>query len=225
MRNITIRAILLATALATISGAPAATASAKGHLKTQIKVEKFIVGKDGIRALGQATSRLGEFHKTRRVLMKVKTGGSCSVLDVSIKELHLTLLGLDVNASAINLRITGNPKQSLGRLFCKLSRSLKLKTLNKRSARRLVRSLNSSFKRRSVPAVGFNGTVTRQQTTSEYAPCEVLNLVLGPVHVNLIGLVVDLFGATKQDPITAVVTADPTKGVLGAKFCELAGQK
>ena len=220
MRPSIIRALLLAIALVTVS-APAANAATKARMKTRVKVEKFIVGKDGVKALGFATSRVGEFHRTRRVVMKVKTGGTCSVLDVSIKELHLTLLGLDVNASAINLQITGNSKQTLGRLFCRLSRSLSLKTSG-RGTKRLVRSLNHHLKGRPMPTVSFSGVMTRQQTASEYAPCEVLNLVLGPVHVDLLGLIVDLFGPTKKDPITAVVTADPNRGVLGQKFCELA---
>lgn len=221
MKPTIIRTILVLTALASAIAAPPASA-AKNRLKTRVKIEKFIVGKDGLQALGQATSSLGQFHKTRRVVMKVKTGGTCSVLDVSIKSLHLTLLGLDVNASAINLQITGNAKQTLGRLFCRLSRNLDLRS-SKRSTRGIVRSLNRNMNRRAMPTVAFSGIVTRQQTTSAYAPCEVLNLVLGPVHVNLIGLIVDLFGPTKKDPITAVVTADPNRGVLGAKFCELAG--
>jgi hypothetical protein len=39
--------------------------------------------------------------------------------------------------------------------------------------------------------------------------------VLGPIHLNLLGLIVDL------NQIHLSITADPTGGVLGSLFCSL----
>ena len=51
---------------------------------------------------------------------------------------------------------------------------------------------------------------------SAFQPCE---LVLGPLHLNLLGLVVDL------NQIHLMLNADPNGGVLGSLFCGLANTK
>jgi hypothetical protein len=51
----------------------------------------------------------------------------------------------------------------------------------------------------------------------------VLNLVLGPLHLDLLGLVVDLYGKTQSDPVIVTINAEPTKGLLGQLLCGLAG--
>jgi hypothetical protein len=49
------------------------------------------------------------------------------------------------------------------------------------------------------------------------AVCQVLNLVLGPLHLNLLGLIVDL------NQVVLNITADPNGGLLGSLLCSLAG--
>ena len=49
------------------------------------------------------------------------------------------------------------------------------------------------------------------------ATCQVLNLVLGPLDLSLLGLNVHL------DQVTLNVTADPSGGLLGQLLCSLAG--
>jgi hypothetical protein len=52
--------------------------------------------------------------------------------------------------------------------------------------------------------------------------CQVLNLVLGPVHLNLLGLVVDLYGPN-NGPITLTITAQQGQGLLlGNLVCAIA---
>jgi hypothetical protein len=52
----------------------------------------------------------------------------------------------------------------------------------------------------------------------------VLDLTLGPLDLNLLGLLVHLGGgATGNDPLHLTITADPTKGLLGSLWCGLAG--
>lgn len=49
------------------------------------------------------------------------------------------------------------------------------------------------------------------------ATCNVLNLVLGPLHLNLLGLEVDLA------QVVLNITANPAGGLLGQLLCALAG--
>lgn len=52
------------------------------------------------------------------------------------------------------------------------------------------------------------------------ASCPILNLVLGPIHLNLLGLVVDLGGNGGTTPITLNITAIPGAGnLLGNLLC------
>jgi hypothetical protein len=220
IRTLALAAALTAVVVPAASAADAPTA----RISTKVKVERFIVGKDGIKALGYASTDVGKNHRTRHVTLEVKAGRQCSVLSLSIERLDLKLLGLNLTTSAINLDVKGDSNRTLGRLFCRLSRQLSLDGVKKKVTQSTVRSLNSALAdRKTMPTVGFSGRITGRQATSAYAPCEVLNLVIGPVHIDLIGLLVDLYGKTKKDPVSAVVTADPNNGILGERFCELAG--
>jgi hypothetical protein len=53
--------------------------------------------------------------------------------------------------------------------------------------------------------------------------CQILDLVLGPLHLDLLGLVVDLYGQTKSDPVHVSITGEPGHGLLGDLLCSLAG--
>jgi len=46
--------------------------------------------------------------------------------------------------------------------------------------------------------------------------CPVLDLILGPLNLNLLGLVVDL------NQVHLTITADRGQGALGDRFCTLA---
>jgi hypothetical protein len=46
--------------------------------------------------------------------------------------------------------------------------------------------------------------------------CQVLRLVMGPLHLELLGLIVDL------NQVVLVITADPAGGILGSLLCSLA---
>jgi hypothetical protein len=51
----------------------------------------------------------------------------------------------------------------------------------------------------------------------------VLRLVLGPLHLDLIGLNVDPYGRTMRDPVVVTIHALPGHGQLGDRLCEIAG--
>jgi hypothetical protein len=54
-------------------------------------------------------------------------------------------------------------------------------------------------------------------TVQATATCNVLNLVLGPLHLNLLGLVVDL------NEVVLNITAEAGGGLLGNLLCLIAG--
>ena len=53
--------------------------------------------------------------------------------------------------------------------------------------------------------------------------CTVLDLTLGPLHLDLLGLVVDLYGKTHVNPVVVTINAVPSQGLLGQLLCGLAG--
>jgi len=72
----------------------------------------------------------------------------------------------------------------------------------------------------TVPAaVGGTGPTTTAAPAALAAPsCDILNLVLGPLHLDLLGLVVDL------NQVVLNITAEPGAGnLLGNLLCGVAG--
>jgi len=53
-------------------------------------------------------------------------------------------------------------------------------------------------------------------------PCDILNLSLGPINLDLLGLIVNLDDC-EGGPVTVDITGDPSKGLLGALLCDIAG--
>jgi hypothetical protein len=116
-----------------------------------------------------------------------------------------------VHLDKVDLRVTGRRRGGvLGSLFCSLARS-EVRTARVAAAARLTREIKKAGRVRPL-AFSVPVTAVAAQTTT----CSVLDLVLGPLHVNLLGLVVDL----KRVHLT--ITADPAGGVLGRLFCGLA---
>ena len=137
----------------------------------------------------------------------------CPVLTLQLDQLALDLLGLHVDLSKVVLTITANPNGGvLGRLFCSLSDgNTKLATTA------TARALSSAAQRSgfSTKGVGF-GVPTRQGRTAAPGPCSIVDLVLGPLHLELLGLIVDL------NQIHLQITADPNGGILGSLLCSIA---
>jgi hypothetical protein len=51
----------------------------------------------------------------------------------------------------------------------------------------------------------------------------VLDLQLGPLDLNVLGLRVELYGPSRNAPVRITITAFRGGGVLGDLFCGLAG--
>lgn len=216
--------VLAAVAAAAPAAASAAPARGAHHLiRADVRIQRFTVDHSAITALGTETARLSGATSRRRARFAVSRSGSCNVLTLDLQQLHLQLLGLDLTTSAINLRITGHRTESLGKLFCRLSRSLKLAKVAR--VRAAAASLNRALRHHPMHAIRLRANLPVVTADAAQAPapsCKVLDLVLGPLHLDLLGLVVDLYGPSRTSPVEVHVTADPAGGVLGAVFCKLA---
>jgi hypothetical protein len=223
----------------------AATSSASSGnattLKLDVSAQRFVVRHGAVYAKGPVTAEAIQPDGTKRVTtqnvrLKVKTTKKCRILDLHLAQLYLNLLGLQVRTSAINLKIRGDQHRLLGRLFCSLSKGINLSHV--RLAKRTAHSLNKRLAGQPLKFVRFSAPVYPQQqttsgTTSSTAmkssvppvppgSCEVLDLILGPLHLDLLGLIVDLYGPSRQQPVEVLVTADPNGGILGSELCQAA---
>ena len=141
----------------------------------------------------------------------------CNVLDLTLGPLHLELLGLIVDLSRVHLTITADSNGGiLGSLFCSLAGGTTTATKAKlaRTAKKMTRAVHkngldqgiSGFVVNVSPAVIQQGEI-----------CDVLDLILGPLDLNLLGLMVHL------DRLRLTITAERGGGLLGDLFCSLAG--
>jgi hypothetical protein len=160
-----------------------------------------------------------------------QAGTVCQILFLQIGEVDLTLAGLHVvlrpadPTQPIQLTLTADDtKGILGRLFCQLAQSrgvlgtpLKAKwaarQLNKRLHRTTFLRVRATIYAPSGSPGGSTGLAAPQGTLQD-AECPVLHLVLGPLHLELLGLIADL------NKVILDVTAIPGT-LLGNIFCQL----
>jgi hypothetical protein len=190
----------------------------EGDLAVQIAVKKFQANNKQTVAKGTATAEFVDNagRKTQiklPVTLTAKQAGSCRVLTLTLDELSLSLLGLNVNLSKVDLRVTGQRGGGvLGSLFCKLANA-RVKT----STRAAIKGLNARLAKKPIRPLAFSVPLSRPSATASVAAptCPVLNLILGPLNLDLLGLVVDL------NKVNLVITATPGGGTLGNVFCTL----
>ena len=244
MRKLVLAAIcmlaLLAPAAAEARGK--AASSDDGTVAVGVKINRFALSGRNVVAHGVLTSRVegagqSQLARKRVTLAVAAQAGRCHVLTLTLDDLQLDLLGLRVDLSEVNLRIfavrRGEGSGVLGRLFCALSRStLRLRGASASSvaderavAQRLVRSLNSRLENHPMRAFRATAHLSAEgaQAAQAAPSCRVLNLILGPLDLNLLGLVVELYGPNRTSPVTLTITSFPGQGVLGDLFCGLSG--
>jgi hypothetical protein len=234
---------ILALVAPAAAEARAKAASRDGKVTVDVKINRFAVAGRNIVARGVLTSRVegaGQNQAARRrvTFAVAAQAGRCHVLTLTLDDLQLGLLGLRVDLSEVNLRIfairRGEGSGILGRLFCALSRStIRLRGASAASAdreravaQRLVRSLNTRLRDKPMRAFRATARLSAEDgaQAAQAAPsCRVLNLILGPLDLNLLGLVVELFGPNRNAPVTLTITSFPGQGVLGDLFCGLSG--
>jgi hypothetical protein len=226
----------LTLALGMTGAAQAQTPAQTTQLNLDMSAQKFKLKGDRVVARGPVTATAttpdGATHTvTRQVSYQVTTTRNCEILKLHLAPLFLNLLGLEVRTSDINVDITGDRRGLLGGLLCGLSRGLRLdrEGLTERS----VRSLNERLAKRELPVLEFTRSLQPQQVPTQIGipgtppvppgSCEVLNLMLGPLHLDVLGLIIDVYGANRNSPVQVLITANPAGGLLGQLLCGVAG--
>jgi len=213
------------------ASAKQATGETMGSVRVRLDVNKFVTSGRRLVAHGTAiatyTPQTGEPTVVRQpftahVLVGGKrklSGGSgaqaapattCPVLTLQLDELALNLLGLHVDLSKLVLTVTADSSGGvLGRLFCSVANAKITTTTSARTLSSIAQHSGLSTK-----GVAF-GVPTRQGSVAAPGPCSIVDLLLGPLHLELLGLIVDL------NQIHLQVTADPNGGILGSLLCSV----
>ena len=153
-------------------------------------------------------------------------GATCPVLDLRLAPIHLNLLGLVLDTSAICLTITATQGGGLlGDLLCSLGQALA-------GGATLTQALGASPDLTSLLS-GLtdllngalsqlaNAVLTSITPGGGHHTCAILNLQLGPLNLSLLGLNVVLDNCA-NGAITVTLTAVTGQGnLLGNLLCEL----
>jgi hypothetical protein len=215
------RSIALAGALLGAAALPAPalaqdTADAQaatGRGTVQVTITRFKATKSGPVAIGRAKATfrgLGGMPATttQKVRLTQARRGRCNILRLVLNQLDLNLLGVNVHLDKVVLRVTGRRRGGvLGRLFCSLAGA-------RVSQARAVATLNRRLERGGTIRP-FRITVPVKAQTSQAGTCPILELTLGPLHLDLLGLVVDL------NRVHLTITATRGGGILGDLLCGL----
>ena len=153
----------------------------------------------------------------------IAPAATCPILNLELGPINLNLLGLNVETSSICLDVTAVPGSGalLGNLLCGIANLLNTLPIDQVLAgltSQELAILDSGLTQMLNQAVFI--PISSSQAL-QAATCDVLNLALGPVDLNLLGLRVELDDCD-NGPVTVDVTADPAGGLLGSLLCGLA---
>ena len=203
----------------TVKGARAAAAGHPAKLGVGVEVLRLNAAGRRMTGTGLVTAKLTDDtgHTTTvkaTVALAASAGKGCTVLTLDLQQLNLVLLGLTAHLDKVHLTITGDPNGGvLGSLFCKLAKA-KVSVARASAAR----ALNTELRRHREHMLRFTAWLTPQTTRSDAATatCPVLDLIVGPLNLTLLGLDVNL------NQVHLNVTATRGGGALGDLFCQLA---
>jgi hypothetical protein len=205
-----------------------------GAVSVRLRINRFVRRGRHLYAVGTTTAKFAptvagaatypSAVAQKRFVVRVKSirGFSsaqriCPVLDLTLGPLDLNLLGLMVHLDQVHLTITADSNGGLlGQLLCSLAGH----RANQAKAAKLTKAahrsgLSTRGLRLAVPiysttsANGTSGLGTGQGSLSPMFICPILDLTLGPLDLNLLGLMVHL------DTVHLVITADSEGGLLG----------
>ena len=154
-------------------------------------------------------TKRGTFSSTQRI---------CDVLTLNLGPLHLEILGLVVDLSRVVLTIKADSNGGLlGSLFCGLAGTAPTASLAKlnRTAKRMTKAAKTHGLNKGV--AGFQVQAPPGFTQAPGTTCTILDLVLGPLDLNLLGLLIHL------DRLRLTITAVRGGGLLGDLLCGLLG--
>src|SRR5215210_6387607 len=134
----------------------------------------------------------------------------CDVLTLNLGPLHLEILGLVVDLSRVVLPIKADSNGGLlGSLFCGLAGTA--------ATTASLSKLNRTAAKLNKGVAGFQVQAAPGFTQAPGTTCSILDLVLGPLDLNLLGLMIHL------DRLRLTITAVRGGGILGDLLCGLAG--
>lgn len=218
------------------ASSPPATSASPNKVGVKYTVNKFVRRGNHLYASGTAIARFipaaGAVTTSRhafrasvaiRARRLAAAQDICPVLELTIQQVDLNLLGALVHLDKVHLLITADSEGGLlGQLLCRLSKQGKLSSQ--------ASQLTWAAKKSGLATTGTGVTVAVQPASSNSAPttnalhftsaqtiCPILDLTLGPVDLNLLGLLVHL------DTVHLTINADSEGGVLGSLLCSLAG--
>jgi hypothetical protein len=217
------------------SGAPAGSAVAQTSQKAdtvdvKIVIDRFVRQGRTIVAKGAVVGRYQSDERAPAAVRKpftarlkgkrISYAGSariCTVLELTLEELHLELLGLIIDLDRVHLLITADSNGGiLGALFCSIAGPRGSPAKLKRTAAKMTRAARANgLNQQGV--TGFRVQVAPMQAQQVGEICPILDLVLGPLDLNLLGLMVHL------DRVHLTITARQGGGILGDLLCSLAG--
>jgi hypothetical protein len=201
-----------------------------GSVKVNYKVNKFV--KKGSNLVAQGTATVSYTDSSSGKTTSAKKGFSahvvlprkmigmqaqqiCPVLNLQLDTLSLNLLGLHVDLSKVVLTITADSQGGLlGRLFCSVANG-KVKLATNQTAQKFTTAARKSGL--ATKGIGYAVPLRHDQVMAP-GPCQIVDLVLGPLHLDLLGLIVDL------NQIHLQITADPNGGILGSLLCSITNQ-
>jgi len=159
-----------------------------------------------------------------------KNAKNCPVLDLHLAPINLSLLGLNVNTSQICLNINAQKNGGLlGNLLCGgLSDVLTSATSGTTDALNTATTQVNTLFDNSQVINGLNRVLSSPKAkvanfaAAQGSTCPVLDLAVGPVRLNLLGLKVRLDNCA-NGPVTVNVSATQGGGLLGNLVCGLTG--
>jgi hypothetical protein len=221
-RILTVLAAVLAVALGVAAPASAAeTAKPVGKFTMATKITSVRAAGGGLVANGVVVGKLNaggtvirDTAPARFRVSQRQRNGRCNILALRLAPVHLALLGIRVDTSHISLDVAARRRGGvLGRLFCALANA------EVRFPRAAIARVNRQLD--DAPIATRASAPVRVAT--HQGTCQIVDLILGPLHLDLLGLVVDLYGQTKRDPVRVTITGEPGHGLLGDLLCSLAG--
>lgn len=230
-------AIIIAS-LAGMIAVPSAKAIRQPSMPTTmlpLEIDRVVIRNGGLVAIGSLGSHQFESPLELRLADDNTGGATCPILNLQLNAIQLDLLGLLVETSDICLDITAQDGSGelLGNLLCSVAGLLDQggvlgDILDGLTAAQLsdlldglANLLNEVLGKVTAPSsiVGLGGNAAGILGGGK--DCDVLHLALGPVDLNLLGLLVGLDDCD-NGPVTVDISAQAGGGrLLGNLLCNL----
>jgi hypothetical protein len=231
---------LLGNLLCAITGIlnPLGPVDVGDELASLIDIEDIdLLGNDFVRLAGTLA---GEAFDTTTTLIGTfqppAPGEECGILTLELGEVHLDLLGLNLDTSEICLEVEAVPGSNnlLGNLLCSITGALdepiSLRDLLGGAIPAIQGQVQQLFEELSALLSSALGSVFTEGTATSGVGaaqvdevCPILDLSLGPVDLDLLGLQVHLDDCN-DGPVTVSLSAESGPGnLVGNLLCGLVG--